>query len=189
MQQRSSILAEIAWLAYFFAIFVILVYAFNIFVVPHHFNDRVADVLAAGIAAVVMIAAVAAGCGGVRSAVVSHPTTPVPAPAGRLIADLLTLARAGREDFLRKERLELDLFLGSLVAQGPHLGDRRWTVDRLPGGAVDADQDRRRGAEEVRDVDVRRVDGLRLLGEARKLGGGGVGHAGILPPRIDARSR
>ena len=60
----------------------------------------------------------------------------------RLIADLLTLARAGREDFLRKERLELDLFLGSLVAQGPHLGDRRWTVDRLPGGAVDADQDR-----------------------------------------------
>jgi hypothetical protein len=56
VQQRSSILAEIAWLAYFFAIFIILVYAFNIFVVPHHFNDRVADVLAAGIAAIVMIA-------------------------------------------------------------------------------------------------------------------------------------
>ncbi len=56
MQQRSSILAEIAWLAFFFAIFVILVYVFNIFVVPHHFNDKVAIVFAAGIAAVVMIA-------------------------------------------------------------------------------------------------------------------------------------
>ena len=55
MQQRSSILVEFGWLAYFFAIFVILVYAFNIFVVPHHFNDKIADVLAAGIAAIVMI--------------------------------------------------------------------------------------------------------------------------------------
>jgi len=54
--KRSSIVAEIAWLAYFFAIFVVLVYAFNIFVVPHHFNDKIADVLAAVIAALVMIA-------------------------------------------------------------------------------------------------------------------------------------
>lgn len=53
--QRSSILAEIGWLAFFFAIFVILVYLFNIFVVPHHFNDKVADVLAAGIAAIALI--------------------------------------------------------------------------------------------------------------------------------------
>lgn len=60
----------------------------------------------------------------------------------RLIADLLTLARAGRGDFLRKERLELDLFLTSLTAQGPHLGERHWKIDALPGGAVDADQDR-----------------------------------------------
>ena len=56
MQQRSSILTDIAWLAFFFAIFFILVYAFTIFVVPHHFNDKIADVMAAGIAAVVMIA-------------------------------------------------------------------------------------------------------------------------------------
>jgi signal transduction histidine kinase len=60
----------------------------------------------------------------------------------RLIADLLTLTRAGRGDFLRKERLDLDLFLGSLVAQGPHLGEREWRVDTLPGGVVLADQDR-----------------------------------------------
>ncbi len=55
MQKRSSILTEIGWLAYFLASFVILVYAFNIFVVPHHFNDRIADVLAAVIAALLMI--------------------------------------------------------------------------------------------------------------------------------------
>jgi signal transduction histidine kinase len=60
----------------------------------------------------------------------------------RLIADLLTLARAGRTDFLRKEPLGLDLFLTSLAAQGPHLGDRSWSVDALPGGTIVADQDR-----------------------------------------------
>jgi hypothetical protein len=54
--QRSSILIEFGWLAYFFAVFVILVYLFNIFVVPHHFNDKIADVLSGGIAAIVMIA-------------------------------------------------------------------------------------------------------------------------------------
>ena len=60
----------------------------------------------------------------------------------RLIADLLTLARAGRGDFLRKERIELDLFLMSLKAEGPHLGEREWSIDGLPGGTVEADQDR-----------------------------------------------
>ncbi len=60
----------------------------------------------------------------------------------RLIADLLTLARAGRADFLRKEPIDLDLFLTSLATEGPHLGEREWTIDALPGGAVEADQDR-----------------------------------------------
>jgi hypothetical protein len=55
-RQRSSILAEIGWLAYFFAVFVILVYVFNLYLVPHHFNDKIADVLAAVFAALVMIA-------------------------------------------------------------------------------------------------------------------------------------
>ena len=56
MQPRSSILAELGWLAYFFAIFVILVYVLNIFLVPHHFNDKIADVLAAVFAGLIMIA-------------------------------------------------------------------------------------------------------------------------------------
>jgi two-component system OmpR family sensor kinase len=60
----------------------------------------------------------------------------------RLIADLLVLARAGRMDFLRKEAVDLDLFLTSLATQAPHLGDRDWRIDNLPGGSVNADQDR-----------------------------------------------
>jgi two-component system, OmpR family, sensor kinase len=60
----------------------------------------------------------------------------------RLIADLLTLARAGRSDFLRREPLDVDLFLTSLTAEGPHLGEREWVIDGLPGGTVDGDQDR-----------------------------------------------
>jgi hypothetical protein len=56
VQQRSSLLAEFGWLAFFFAIFVVLVYAFNLWVVPHHFNDKIAVMLAAIIAGVVMIA-------------------------------------------------------------------------------------------------------------------------------------
>ncbi|MBC7293235.1 MAG: HAMP domain-containing protein, partial [Thermoleophilia bacterium] len=60
----------------------------------------------------------------------------------RLVEDLLTLARATRTDFLRKEPVELDIFLRSLAAQGPHLADREWRVDHLPGGVVEADQDR-----------------------------------------------
>ena len=55
MQQRSPIWVEVAWLAYFLAVFVILVYVFNIFIVPHHFNDKVAAVLAGVIAGLVMI--------------------------------------------------------------------------------------------------------------------------------------
>jgi hypothetical protein len=55
-QQRSPILVEIGWLAYFIAVFVIAVYAMVLFVVPHHFNDKIAIALAGCFAAVVMIA-------------------------------------------------------------------------------------------------------------------------------------
>lgn len=55
-QPRSSVLAEIGWLAYFLAIFVVLVYAAVLFVVPHHFNDKIAITLAGLIAGAVMIA-------------------------------------------------------------------------------------------------------------------------------------
>ncbi|HEV7178547.1 MAG TPA: hypothetical protein VGN11_01650 [Candidatus Baltobacteraceae bacterium] len=57
MQQRLSLLAEFGWLAFFLVVFALLVYAFNLFVVPHHFNDRIAIVISAIIAGVVMIAA------------------------------------------------------------------------------------------------------------------------------------
>jgi two-component system OmpR family sensor kinase len=60
----------------------------------------------------------------------------------RLVADLLTLARATRVDFLRKESIGLDAFLQSLIAQGPHLGERAWLLDSFPDGSVQADQDR-----------------------------------------------
>jgi len=60
----------------------------------------------------------------------------------RLVGDLLTLARAGRADLLQKEPVDLDVFLKSLVQQGPHLGDREWKIDSLPGGTIEADQDR-----------------------------------------------
>jgi hypothetical protein len=56
VRQRSPLLAEFAWLVYFLAIFAILVYLFNIFVVPHHFNDKVAAVLSGMLAALTMIA-------------------------------------------------------------------------------------------------------------------------------------
>ena len=55
VQKRSSLLVEFGWLAYFLAIFAILVYVFNIFVVPHHFNDRIAVLIAAIVAGLAMI--------------------------------------------------------------------------------------------------------------------------------------
>jgi len=52
---RSSILTEIGWLAYFLAIFVAGVYLMVIYVVPHHFNDKIAIVFAGIFAALAMI--------------------------------------------------------------------------------------------------------------------------------------
>ena len=54
-QPRSSILVEIGWLAYFLAIFVAMVYLMVLFVVPHHFNDKIAIALAGLVAGLVMI--------------------------------------------------------------------------------------------------------------------------------------
>lgn len=53
--KQGSILGEIGWLVYFLVIFAILMYALNVFLVPHHFNDKIADVLAGFIAALVLI--------------------------------------------------------------------------------------------------------------------------------------
>ena len=60
----------------------------------------------------------------------------------RLVGDLLTLARATRTDFLRLEPVSPDTLLRMLLEQGPHLAERDWRLDELPGGVVTADQDR-----------------------------------------------
>jgi len=60
----------------------------------------------------------------------------------RLVGDLLTLARSTRVDFLRPEPVSPDTLLRMLLDQGPHLADRQWRLDSLPGGVVMADQDR-----------------------------------------------
>jgi hypothetical protein len=54
--RRSSLLTEFGWLALFLAVFAALVYLLNIFVVPHHFNDKVAIMVAAIFAGLTMIA-------------------------------------------------------------------------------------------------------------------------------------
>jgi uncharacterized membrane protein len=51
----SSVLTEIGWLAYFFVIFAVAIYAMNLFVVPHHFNETISIVLAGLIAGLAMI--------------------------------------------------------------------------------------------------------------------------------------
>jgi hypothetical protein len=52
---RSSVSAEFGWLAYFLAVFVASVYALVRLLVPHHFNDKVAVMLAAIFAGLIMI--------------------------------------------------------------------------------------------------------------------------------------
>lgn len=53
---RSSIASELAWLAYFLVVFVAAVYLFVRSLVPHHFNDKIAILLAAIFAGLIMIA-------------------------------------------------------------------------------------------------------------------------------------
>ena len=53
---NSTIATEIGWLAFFLVVFVVLVYLLVRLLVPHHFNDRIAIVLAAMFAGLIMIA-------------------------------------------------------------------------------------------------------------------------------------
>ena len=57
MQSRnqSSIGQELRWLGLWLAIFVVITVLLLRFVVPHHFNDRVAIMLSAIISGVIMI--------------------------------------------------------------------------------------------------------------------------------------
>jgi high-affinity Fe2+/Pb2+ permease len=57
-------MAEVAWLGFFLAIFVAAVYLLVRTLVPHHFNDKIAIMLAAIVAGLVMI--------GVRASVESR---------------------------------------------------------------------------------------------------------------------
>jgi hypothetical protein len=52
---RSSVLAETGWLAFFLLVFVAAVYLLVRTLVPHHFNDKIAIVLAAIFAGLTMI--------------------------------------------------------------------------------------------------------------------------------------
>ncbi len=52
---RSSILAETGWLAFFLLVFAGAVYLLVRTLVPHHFNDKIAVVLAAMLAGLIMI--------------------------------------------------------------------------------------------------------------------------------------
>jgi nitrate reductase gamma subunit len=54
-QQRSTRAAEIAWLAYFLVVFVAAVYLLVRTLVPHHFNDKIAIMLAAIFAGLILI--------------------------------------------------------------------------------------------------------------------------------------
>jgi hypothetical protein len=54
-QPPSSVMTEIAWLGFFLVIFVAAVYLLVRTLVPHHFNDKVAIVLAAIVAGLIMI--------------------------------------------------------------------------------------------------------------------------------------
>jgi signal transduction histidine kinase len=111
----------------------------------------------------------------------------------RLVSELLMLSRAGRTDFLHKEVLEIDSFLTGLAAQGPYLGDRDWTVEALPGGTVEADQDRltqaflnlmQNALAHTRPGDRIALGGLRELASLRLwVRDGGEG----MPPEVRAR--
>ena len=61
---------------------------------------------------------------------------------GRYVADLLLIARAEQPDFLHREPLELDEFVGSLEARLRPLGDRAWTIVPVRPVVVYADADR-----------------------------------------------
>jgi uncharacterized protein YggT (Ycf19 family) len=52
---KSSIGAEIGWLAVFLVVFAAAAYALLRWLVPHHFNDRIAVALAAIFAGLVLI--------------------------------------------------------------------------------------------------------------------------------------
>ena len=60
----------------------------------------------------------------------------------RIVEDLLLLAKAERDDFLRPETVDLDLFTEELATKARALGDRAWEVDALGTGTLVGDRQR-----------------------------------------------
>ncbi len=87
----------------------------------------------------------------------------------RLVDDLLVLARSSRPDFLRAERLDLDLLTNDLFSKARQLGDRDWGLDSVALGIVQADRQRlTQAVMNLADNAVRHTDaGARIaLGSA-----------------------
>jgi signal transduction histidine kinase len=61
---------------------------------------------------------------------------------GRLVDDLVVLAKAGRPDFLLLQPLNLDRLVDDVADKAAALGARRWRVDARPGVSVMADAQR-----------------------------------------------
>ena len=54
----------------------------------------------------------------------------------RILHDLGVLADAGDPDFLRRERIDLELFVHELVAEASTRAEREWALDRTDGWMV-----------------------------------------------------
>jgi len=61
---------------------------------------------------------------------------------GRLVDDLIVLARTRRPDFVRLEVVELDRLLTGVFDKAQALGAREWRVDHHAGGTIVADPQR-----------------------------------------------
>lgn len=60
----------------------------------------------------------------------------------RIVEDLLLLAKAERDDFLRPETVDLDLFTEEVAAKSRALGDRAWSVEAVGTGTLVGDRQR-----------------------------------------------
>lgn len=61
---------------------------------------------------------------------------------GRIVDDLLTMARAEQGAFLHVAPIDLDEFVLGLLPLVQPLGNHRWQIDEVPFGVVHADRDR-----------------------------------------------
>jgi signal transduction histidine kinase len=61
---------------------------------------------------------------------------------GRLVDDLLTLAKAERSDFLRLSDVDADVLTDELLEKARHLGDRAWMLDARATGRITVDRQR-----------------------------------------------